>query len=69
MIVIDESHNFRNEGRDRRDDAGNLIRRSCYNRLLEEVLKGGVQTKVLMLSATPVNTSLRDPQEPSLPDD
>ena len=60
LIVIDESHNFRNEGRDRRDEAGNLIRRSRYNRLLEEALKGGVHTKVLMLSATPVNTSLRD---------
>ena len=60
LIVIDESHNFRNEGRDRRDEEGNVIRRSRYNRLLEEVLKGGVQTKVLMLSATPVNTSLRD---------
>ena len=60
LIVIDESHNFRNEGQDRRDDAGNIIRRSRYNRLLEEVLKGGVKTKVLMLSATPVNTSLRD---------
>ena len=60
LIVIDESHNFRNEGRDRRDDAGNLIRRSRYNRLLEEALKGGGRTKVLMLSATPVNTSLRD---------
>ncbi len=60
LIVIDESHNFRNEGRDRRDDAGNLVRRSRYNRLLDEALKGGVQTKVLMLSATPVNTSLRD---------
>ena len=60
LIVIDESHNFRNEGRDRRDDAGNIVRRSRYNRLLEEVIKGGVQTKLLMLSATPVNTSLRD---------
>ena len=60
LIVIDESHNFRNEGRDRRDEAGRVIRRSRYNRLLEEVLKGGVHTKVLMLSATPVNTSLRD---------
>ena len=60
LIVIDESHNFRNEGLDRKDEAGNLVRRSRYNRLLEEVLKGGVQTKVLMLSATPVNTSLRD---------
>ena len=60
LVVIDESHNFRNEGRDRTDEAGNLIRRSRYNRLLEEVLKSGARTKVLMLSATPVNTSLRD---------
>ena len=60
LIVIDESHNFRNEGRDRRDEAGEIVRRSRYNRLLEEALKGGVRTKVLMLSATPVNTSLRD---------
>ncbi len=60
LVVIDESHNFRNEGRDRKDENGNLIRRSRYNRLIEEVLKGGVHTKVLMLSATPVNISLRD---------
>ena len=60
LIVIDESHNFRNEGQDRRDEAGNITRRSRYNRLLEEVVKDGVRTKVLMLSATPVNTSLRD---------
>lgn len=60
LIVIDESHNFRNEGRDRKDEAGDVVRRSRYNRLLEEALKGGVRTKVLMLSATPVNTSLRD---------
>ena len=60
LIVIDESHNFRNEGRDRTDEDGNIVRRSRYNRLLEEVMKGGVHSKVLMLSATPVNTSLRD---------
>ncbi len=60
LIVIDESHNFRNEGRDRKDEDGNLVARSRYNRLLEEVLKEGARTKVLMLSATPVNTSLRD---------
>ena len=60
LVVIDESHNFRNEGRDRTDEAGRVVRRSRYNRLLEEVLKGGVRTKVLMLSATPVNISLRD---------
>lgn len=60
LIVIDESHNFRNEGRDTKDEDGNLIARSRYNRLMEEVLKEGARTKVLMLSATPVNTSLRD---------
>ena len=60
LIVIDESHNFRNEGRDRTDDDGHVIRRSRYNRLLEEVIKDGAPTKVLMLSATPVNMSLRD---------
>ena len=60
LIVIDESHNFRNEGRNRIDQTSNVIRRSRYNRLLEEVIKDGIQTKVLMLSATPVNTSLRD---------
>ena len=60
LVVIDESHNFRNEGRDRLDEQGGIIRRSRYNRLLEEVLKTGARTKALMLSATPVNTSLRD---------
>ena len=60
LIVIDESHNFRNEGRDRMDETGAIVRRSRYNRLLEEVIRDGVRTKVLMLSATPVNTSLRD---------
>ena len=60
LIVIDESHNFRNEGRDKRDDEGNLVSRSRYRRLLKDVLKEGARTKVLMLSATPVNTSLRD---------
>ena len=60
LVVIDESHNFRNEGRDRTDEAGNVVRRSRYNRLLEEAVKGGVRTRLLMLSATPVNTSLRD---------
>lgn len=60
LVVIDESHNFRNEGRDRTDEAGKIVRRSRYNRLLEEVIKDGARTKLLMLSATPVNTSLRD---------
>ncbi len=60
LIVIDESHNFRNQGRDKKDETGRVVRRSRYNRLMEEVLKDGVHTKVLMLSATPVNTGLRD---------
>ena len=60
MIVIDESHNFRNDTKPTRDAEGNFIRHSRYTRLLEEVIKEGTKTKVLMLSATPVNTSLID---------
>ena len=60
MIVIDESHNFRNDTKPTRDADGNFVRHSRYTRLLEEVIKEGTKTKVLMLSATPVNTSLTD---------
>ncbi|MGQ4810330.1 RNA polymerase-associated protein RapA [Candidatus Entotheonellaceae bacterium PAL068K] len=60
LVVIDESHNFRNATVSRRDEAGKIIRRSRYERLLEEVIRQGARTKVLMLSATPVNTSLID---------
>ena len=60
LVVIDESHNFRNATASRRDEAGNPIRLSRYERLLEEVIRQGAHTKVLMLSATPVNTSLID---------
>ena len=60
LVVIDESHNFRNDTKPERDDAGNVVRHSRYTRLLEDVIKEGAQTKVLMLSATPVNTSLID---------
>ncbi len=59
LVVIDESHNFRNDTRPRPDASGRL-RHSRYSRLLEEVIRQGTQTKVLMLSATPVNTSLID---------
>ncbi len=48
LVVIDESHNFRNMGGIR------------YERLIDEVIRQGAKTKVLMLSATPVNTSLTD---------
>ena len=37
-----------------------MIRRSRYQHLLEDVLQSGVRTKVLLLSATPVNTDLKD---------
>lgn len=60
LVVIDESHNFRNNSRGRRDEEGNLIRRSRYERLMEDIIKRGVRTKVLLLSATPVNNDLRD---------
>ncbi len=54
LIVIDESHNFRNAG------TANKKTKSRYVRLLEDVLQKGVKTKVLMLSATPVNNKLND---------
>ncbi len=60
LVVIDESHNFRNDTKPVRNDAGVITRHSRYTRLLEEVIKEGAKTKVLMLSATPVNTSLID---------
>ena len=48
LVVIDESHNFRNSDGQR------------YQKLLKEIIAAGTHTKVLMLSATPVNTSLID---------
>ena len=59
LIVIDESHNFRNDSIPRQDKDGKF-RHTRYSRLLEEVIQEGTKTKVLMLSATPVNTSLTD---------
>lgn len=59
LIVIDESHNLRGTPRERTNDDDEVV----YNRakfLLEKVIKSGVKTKVLMLSATPVNTNLKD---------
>lgn len=60
LVVIDESHNFRNNTPGRRDENGNVIRKSRYQRLMDEIVKAGVQTKVLLLSATPVNNDLKD---------
>lgn len=59
LVVIDESHNFRNRN-DRYDDNDKLIM-TRYARLMQDVIKhGNNNTKVLMLSATPVNNSLVD---------
>lgn len=53
LVVIDESHNFRN------NNAFNEIE-TRYQRLMNEVIRQGVKTKVLMLSATPVNNKFLD---------
>lgn len=53
LVVIDESHNFRNN--DAYSD-----RETRYQRLLNQVIRQGVKTKVLMLSATPVNNRFLD---------
>lgn len=53
LVVIDESHNFRNN-EPRKD------RVTRYQRLMNDIIKAGVKTKVLMLSATPVNNKLDD---------
>ena len=60
MVVIDESHNFRNNTPGKKDEDGNLIRKSRYQRLMEDVIQSGIKTKVLLLSATPVNNNLKD---------
>lgn len=60
LVVIDESHNFRNNTKGKRDEDGTIIRKSRYERLMDDILKVGVKTKVLLLSATPVNNNLKD---------
>ena len=60
LIVVDESHNFRNNTKGKRDEDGNTIRKSRYERLMEDIIQAGVKTKVLLLSATPVNNDLKD---------
>jgi len=60
LVVIDESHNFRNNTPGKRDEEGNLVRKSRYQRLMEDIIQSGVKTKVLLLSATPVNNDLKD---------
>jgi len=54
LVVIDESHNFRNKRTPRQ---GGETR---YDRLMRKIIKEGVKTRVLMLSATPVNNRMAD---------
>ena len=57
LVVIDESHNFRNGGKlDGNDDEKD----NRYATLMKQVIRKGVKTRVLMLSATPVNTRFND---------
>lgn len=60
LVVIDESHNFRNNTRGKRDEDGNIVKKSRYERLMDDVFKAGIKTRVLLLSATPVNNDLKD---------
>ncbi|PKK89283.1 MAG: helicase [Candidatus Wallbacteria bacterium HGW-Wallbacteria-1] len=53
LVVIDESHNFRNNDAFR-------DRETRYQKLMNKVIRNGVKTKVLMLSATPVNNRFSD---------
>lgn len=59
LVVIDESHNFRNDAFGKKDDNGKS-RKTRYEKLIEDVIKTGINTKVLLLSATPVNNDLSD---------
>ena len=56
LVVIDESHNFRNGGA----IYGEEQRENRYLKLLNKIVRAGVKTKVLMLSATPVNNRFTD---------
>lgn len=60
LIVIDESHNFRNGGRFDNEDEDDDFKENRYARLMNKVIRSGVKTKVLMLSATPVNNRFTD---------
>lgn len=55
LVVIDESHNFRNGV-----GTHSNTRENRYEKLMNKIIKSGVRTKVLMLSATPVNNRFVD---------
>lgn len=59
LIVIDESHNFKANPVERKDGEGN-VKMNRAQWLVKKIIKSGVKTRVLMLSATPVNNTLRD---------
>lgn len=59
LVVIDESHNFRgNPVEKTMDDGSTKMNRAKW--LMEKIIKSGTKTRVLMLSATPVNNTLKD---------
>lgn len=58
--MIDESHNFRNGGKVTTDENDENPRENRYLQLMNRVIRSGVKTKVLMLSATPVNNRFND---------
>lgn len=60
LVVIDESHNFRNGGKITTDENDENPRENRYLQLMNKVIRSGVKTKVLMLSATPVNNRFND---------
>lgn len=60
LVVIDESHNFRTASPGRATESAEDYRPSRYEKLINDVIRAGVKTKVLMLSATPVNNDLSD---------
>ena len=60
LVVIDESHNFRNNKLATQRPGDKEVRRSRYHRLMEDIISTGAKTKVLLLSATPVNNQLAD---------
>lgn len=69
LLVIDESHNFRNggnidedgfDGEEFEDVEANGRKENRYQRLMNRIIRGGTTTKVLMLSATPVNNRFND---------
>lgn len=59
LVVIDESHNFKGNPMEKENDKGER-RMNRAKWLMEKIIKSGGKTKVLMLSATPVNNTLKD---------